>query len=68
MVQVLIPKYGIEGTLFLRRAGADKNGKEDNDGSIFIFDEEVPSQVGPISLRDTSHVFLWAPQLQLSGI
>ena len=42
-VQVLIPKYGLEGTLFLRREKSE--GKENDDGPSFVFDEEVPSQV-----------------------
>ena len=46
-LQVLIPKYGLEGTLFLRREkGAGGEGKENNEGPVFVFDEEVPSQVG----------------------
>ena len=42
----MIPKYGLEGTLFLRREGAEKKeGKENGAGPAFVFDEEVPSQV-----------------------
>ena len=44
---MLIPKYGLEGTLFLRREkAAGGEGKENNEGPVFVFDEEVPSQVG----------------------
>ena len=35
-VQVLIPKYGLEGTLYLRRTGSA--------GPDFVYDPEVPSQ------------------------
>ena len=47
LMQVLIPKYGLEGTLFLRREGGaeKKEGKENGAGPVFVFDEEVPSQV-----------------------
>jgi len=38
-VQVLIPKYGLEGTLFLR-----SNSKNDAANLEWIFDEEEPSQ------------------------
>merc|ERR1711879_453933 len=52
-IQVLIPKYGLEGTLFLRREGAEKKeGKESCAGPVFVFDEEVPSQTcGDVVLR-----------------
>merc|ERR1712154_363758 len=49
-VQVLIPKYGLEGTLFLRKTNEEK--KENGDGPAFVFDEEVPSQTcGDVVLR-----------------
>merc|ERR1711879_643563 len=52
-IQVLIPKYGLEGTLFLRREGAEKKeGKEGCAGPVLVFDEEVPSQTcGDVVLR-----------------
>merc|ERR1719318_1499414 len=39
-VQVLIPKYGLEGTLFLR-----SNNKNDPANLDWVFDEEEPSQI-----------------------
>merc|ERR1719430_1225958 len=38
-IQVLIPKYGLEGTLFLR-----SNNKNDPSNTDWVFDEEEPSQ------------------------
>jgi len=39
-VQVLIPKYGLEGTLFLR-----SNSKNAADNLDWVYDEEEPSQI-----------------------
>merc|ERR1712142_867341 len=38
-LQILIPKYGLEGTLFLR-----SNNKSDTSNMEWVFDEEEPSQ------------------------
>eukprot|EP00095_Tigriopus_kingsejongensis_P004748 snap_masked-scaffold510_size151595-processed-gene-0.0 protein:Tk04748 transcript:snap_masked-scaffold510_size151595-processed-gene-0.0-mRNA-1 annotation:"exosome complex exonuclease rrp44" len=47
-VQVLIPKYGLEGTLFLRGSESEGRGLEVD----FQFNEEIPSQTcGAVTLR-----------------
>ncbi len=49
-VQVLIPKYGLEGTLFLR--SEDKENGGGGGGVSFVFDEDVPSQTcGKVVLK-----------------
>jgi len=48
-VQVLIPKYGLEGTLFLRPNKAQQAAGE---GVEWVYDEEEPSQTcGAVKLR-----------------
>jgi exosome complex exonuclease DIS3/RRP44 len=50
-MQVLIPKYGLEGTLFLRTT-TDKDDKDKENKVNFVFDEAVPSQTcGDVSFK-----------------